>query len=231
MKKALLALLLCLATLGTLVGCAKEQHDLLYQTEENGVTYCVRGSGTRAKQIVVKEGEKVIWSQKVKVTSAVGSRGGNYGFEVLDLNFDGHADFMIANDHAGETTSYLCWLWDTEKSTYVQSKELSGLCNIRVNDELKAIFSFSHSYKTEQAYQDVPASSISTDSATKHQWRNGKLTPTIRVSITYYSENDQYCYSVAYYDEELGNFGDSDDRWMTPEEYKTYDMSFLYYFR
>lgn len=231
MKKALLALLLCLATLGTLVGCAKEQHDLLYQTEENGVTYCVRGSGTRAKQVVVKEGADVVWSQKVKVSSAVGTRGGSYGFEVLDLNFDGHDDFMIANDHAGESTSYLCWLWDTEKSTYVQSKELSGLCNVKTDEKLKAVFSFSHTYQSEEAYLDVPASSISTDSSTKYQWKDGVLLPKIRVSITYYSENDKYCYSVAYYDEALGKFEDSDDKWLTPEEYKTYDMSFLYYFK
>jgi hypothetical protein len=161
----------------------------------------------------------------------VGALDGTYGFEVLDLNFDGYQDFMIASNVAGEAISYLCWLWDPSGGGYVQSKELSGLCNVHPREDLKAIFAFSHTYEVEQEYLDAPASSISADSTTKYVWKNGVLTPEVRATITYYSEFKRYCYSLAYYDAELGRFGMSDDRWLTPEEYEARDMSFLYYFR
>lgn len=231
MKKTIVLLLLCLSLLLSFAACAAEKHDLLYETEIDAVTYRVRGSGSRAKQIVLKKEDAVIWSQAVNVSSTVGSLGGNYGFEVLDLNFDGHKDFMIADNKSGDAVSYICWLWDEDEADYVRSEALSGLCNVQADSEMKAIFAFSHTYEYEKAYADAPASSITTDSATKYQWLDGKLIPAIRVSIIYYSETDLYCYSVAYYDAELEEFGDSDDVWLTPEEYKEQDMSFLYYFK
>jgi len=231
MKKRFFALLLCLLCLFSAVGCAVEQHSLLYQLTVGPITYCVRGTGSRARQIVLRANDEVIWTTSVKVSSNIGAQDGTYGFEVLDLNFDGYQDFMIANNVAGEAISYLCWVWDPNGEGYVQSQELSGLCNIMVHEELKAIFAFTHTYEIEEEYLDAPASSISTDSTTKYIWKKGVLTPEVRATITYYSEFKRYCYSLAYYDEELGDFGMSDDRWLTPEEYEKRDMSFLYYFR
>ena len=37
--------------------------------------------------------------------------------------------------------------------------------------------------------------------------------------------------TVAYYDEELGDYLDSSDKWLTKEEYESTDWSFLYYFK
>lgn len=233
-------MLLSLVMLVSVTACAKEKYDLLYATDELTETagtatrtFCVRGSDMRARQIVVKEGDKIIWNEKVKVDSDVGSRGGNYGFEVLDLNFDGYNDFMIADNVAGDCTSYICWLWDTNEGTYVKSEALTGLCNIKTDSELGAIFSFSHNYEKEGAYLDVPETNITTDSATKYIWKDGALTPDIRASIIYYSETNMYLYSVAYYNEETQAWDEdyAAERWLTPEQYKTYDMGFLYYFK
>ncbi len=230
MKKKILLLLLACLMLLPVASCAREKHDLLYETTVGPITYCVRGKNMKARQIVLKAEGEVIWADDVKVSSSVGSMGGTYGFEVLDLNFDGYQDFMIADKTAGKETSYLCWLWHQDEGVYRLNEDLSGLCNIRADRELKAIFAFSHTYEFEEAYLDAPASQTTVDSTTKYEWKDGRLTPSIRASIAFYSESKLYCYSVAYYDEELGRFGDSDDNWMTPEEYKTYDMSFLYYF-
>ena len=231
MKKRLLSLLLCILCLFSASGCAAEQHSLLYQITVGPITYCVRGTGSKARQIVLRANDEVIWSTGIKVSGNVGSLDGTYGFDVLDLNYDGFQDFMIVNDVAGEAMSYLCWLWNPTSGNYEKSNELSGLCNIQQRVDLKAIFAFTHTYKLEDAYLDAPASSVTSDSTTKYVWKKGVLTPEIRATITYYSEFDRYCYSLAYYDEELGDFGMSDDRWLTPEEYKQRDMSFLYYFR
>lgn len=233
MKNRLLLTLLAILTLLSFSACGKEPYSLLHTVDYGGRTYCVRGSNMRAKRVVVKEGDEVVWSQKVKVDSSVGTQGGNYGFEVLDLNFDGFADFMIANDVAGDSVSYLCWLWDNEVGDYVKSESLTGLCNVRINEELKAVFGFEHTYATEKAYLDVPATTTTSDSTTKYVWKNGVLTPDIRVSLTYFSETDSYLYSVAYYNAETGKLEEdyTKEQWWTPEEYKAQDLSVLYYFK
>ena len=233
MKKRLLCLLLCTVMLLALASCASERYDLLYSVELDGLTYCVRGSGTRAKQIVVKSGEEVLWSKKVRVDKSLGTLKGTYGFAADDLNFDGYRDLQIAIDQTGDCVESLCFLYDAAGGKYVKSEELSALYNVKANAELKAVFGFEHTYTTEPAYLDVPASSISTDTATKYVWRDGVLTPDIRVSITFYSESARYLYSVAYYDTETKTFFEDDakDAWLTADEYKEMDMSFLYYFK
>ena len=230
MKKKILLLLLCIALLVPLASCA-EKHELLYSEEHDGITYCVRGKQNTAMQVVVKEGDKVLWSQTVNVDKSVGNLDGDYGLEIRDLNFDGHLDLMIAEKVDGDCVSYLCWLKDPEKDTYQASDSLSGLVNIKADEKLKAIFGFSHSLTYEQEYGDAKASAISTDTATKYVWERGSLIPHTRVSLTYYERTDRYCYSVSYYNEITEEFDDSNDIWLTPEEYQEEDMSFLYYFR
>ncbi len=232
MKKRLLPFLLLLCLLLSAASCGGERYDSLYYIDhEDGLTFGLRGSGTRPKQVVVKRGEELLWSERVKVSKEVGSLGGTYGFDCPDLNFDGHPDIVLASGIAGDQVSNLCWIYDVEKETYTLSEELSALYNVRANAELEAVFSFLHTYKAEEAYLDAPASHQWTDAATKHIWVDGALTPDIRVSITYYSEPDRYCYSVAYYNADSEDFDQPDDTWLTPEEYKALDMSFLYYFK
>lgn len=226
---ACLCTVLCL--LGTLSACAAEKYDLLHTQTVGSLTYCVRGNRFRAKQLVIKSGEEIVFHEKVKVSKDVGSFGGTYGLSVSDLNFDGNPDVMIADGIAGDCVSYICWLWNANTNTFVRSEELTGLCNIKADEDLHAVFGFEHTFETEQAYADAPEATISSDIATKYEWKDGKLLPQTRVSITFYSESNLYCYSVSYYDAESGSFSDSDDKWLTPEEYAKQDMSFLYYFK
>ncbi|MBQ8432144.1 MAG: hypothetical protein IJX28_04595 [Clostridia bacterium] len=230
--RILLFLLSAILLLPLLASCGGERHDLLYSTEVDGVTYCVRGSGTRAKQLVIKQGDALLWTTTVRVDRKVGSLRGTYGLQVLDLNFDGHLDVMIVDGVAGDCRSYLCWLKDPESGDYVASKALTGLCNIQTDEKLKAVFAFTHSFQQDKEYADVQAATITTDTTTKYLWtEDGALVPETRASITFYSETNLYCYSVSYYNEAEKDFDDSNDKWLTPEEYAACDMSFLYYFK
>ncbi len=231
MKKRILYLLLCLLMLLPLCSCAAEKYDLVYSETHGELEYNVRGSKNRARQIVVKRGDEILFAEKIKVNRKVGSLGGSYGFEVTDLNFDGHDDMMIVNEKAGDQKVYTCWIWDAEENTFAFHKDLTGLCNVKSDSILQAVFGFSHTFSSEKAYDDAPAATVSTDTTTKYIWVDGKLTPQVKASITYYSETALYCYSVSYYDQKAGAFMDSDDKWLTPEEYKQQDMSFLYYFK
>ncbi|MBQ7336447.1 MAG: hypothetical protein IJW92_08250 [Clostridia bacterium] len=230
MKKALIWLFLAATLLLCFSSCATESYDLLYSTEQNGITFCARGSGTRLRQIVIKKGDAIIWSKQVHVDEAVGNLNGTYGFAVTDLNFDGHPDFTVAESVDGECATYRCWLYNTVRDSYIESEELSGLCNVQADEELQAVFSFSHTYEAE-AYGEASAAYSECDRATKYVWENGELIPEMYVSITYYSEAKRYCYEVASYDRTLGKFIESGDKWLTPEEYEKTDMSFLYYYR
>ena len=223
MKKfgCLLALLLLIS----LVSCA-EMHDLLYETEQNGLTYCVRGTDNRAKQIVVKDGDRVLWSKSVDADACVGNHDGCYGLGIADLNFDGYDDVMIVTAVNGDLISYACFLRDGANESFHYSKDLSALSTIGINYGLKAIFGFS---SEREELSDGHYSLC--DKATKYVWSNGKPIPQMYASITYNSKSDNYRYSVAYYDESSKQFEDSSDIWMTPEEYAEADMEFLYYFK
>ena len=144
MKMRWLLLLVTLSILLSLAACSGERYDGLYAVDdESGLTFTVRGSGTRPKQISVKRGEELLFTAKVKIPKKLGSLGGDYGFSAVDLNFDGHTDFMIASDVSGDCTSYLCWLYNADAQTYEASQDLSGLYNIKADAELKAFISSS----------------------------------------------------------------------------------------
>lgn len=225
----LCSLILCLLLLLPIcTSCVWQRHKLLYEIEQNGITFCVRGKGDRVKQIVVKQNGKAVWSKTVKVDNDMGKIDDAYGLLVQDLNFDGYDDILIAVAKDGECVSYECYLRDGKEPKYKLHEELSAMYNVRADAELKAIFAFEQSTEAlgENAY-------VTCDMAIKYLWQNGKLVPDMYAAIYHSSENVQmpYRYAVAYYDEELGDFLDSDDDWLTEEEYKAQDWSFLYYFK
>lgn len=227
-KNKVLSLLLCLVLLVPLLASCGERFHLLAEIEQNGLTFCARGKGDRIKQLVVKEDGKVIWKKRVKTDRNMGKIDDMYGLSVQDLNFDGYDDILIATEKNGECISYDCYVRVGAKSQYNLWNQLDGLYNIKADARLEAIFAFEQSTEArgESAY-------LRTDKTVKYFWDDGELVPDMYAAIHYYSDAEQYpyCYSVAYYDQELGKFLDSSDKWMTKEEYETIDWSFLYYFQ
>ena len=225
----LCSLLLCvLLLLPLLSSCVWERHDLLFEIEQDGLTYCARGNGERVKQIVVKENGEAIWSKSVQTDRKMGKVDDAYGLLVQDLNFDGYDDILIATEKAGDCISYACYVRVGSKPEYKLHKELSAFYNVRANERLEAIFTFEQT--TEARGNDAY---ITCDKTVKYLWQDGKLVPDMYAAIYYYSDGGQtpYRYSVAYYDEELGKFDESSDKMLTQEEYENADWSFLYYFK
>ena len=95
-------MIVCLAALSLFTACAGERGDLLYSVELDGLTYCVRGDGTQAEQIVVKEGETLLFCESVDVDESVGNYKETFGFSADDLNFDGYRDLSIATAKNGD---------------------------------------------------------------------------------------------------------------------------------
>ena len=223
------SLLLCaLLLLPFLTSCVWERHELLYEVEQNSLTYSVRGKGGRVKQIVVKENGKAIWSKSIQTDRKMAKIDDAYGFLLQDLNFDGYDDILIATQKEGECVTYDCYIRLGKEIKYKRNEELSSLYNVRADERLQAIFAFE---QTREARGDNAYTTC--DKAVKYFWKEGKLVPDMYVAIHYYSNSElhPYCYAVSYYDEELGKFMDSYDDWLTKEEYKNADLSVLYYFK
>lgn len=230
MKKIVLMTLCLLFSLFLITACGGESGDLLYSEEHDGLTYCVRGDGTEAEQLVVKQGETVLWCEDVDVSEEIGNYKGTFGFCADDLNFDGYRDLAIATDVSGDCYTYSCFLYDPTTQDYLPSAELNKLYNVKADASLKAVFGFTHTQNTDKAQQD---SSTPTDTATMYEWVGGKLLPLMRASFTYYPESNLYLYSVAYYNTQTQAFEDDygKEDWMTPEEYNEADKSVVFYFK
>ena len=225
----LFSLLLCvLLILPILSACVWERHDLLCEIEQNGIIYSARGKGERVKQIVVKENGKAIWSKSIKTDRKMAKIDDAYGLSVQDLNFDGYDDILIAIEKKGDCVAYECYIREGKEPKYELNEELSSLYNVKADARLGAIFAFE---QTREARGDDAYATC--DKAIKYFWKDGKLVPDMYAALYYYSDSEQhpYCYAVSYYDEELGKFLDSYDDWLTEDDYKNSDLSFLYYFK
>lgn len=231
MKTRILALVLTLLLLLPLTACAREQYDVLFISAGGDRIFTVRGEDGEVKQLSVKEDGKLVWVEKVKVDKSVGKQFGTYGLAIVDLNFDGAFDIMLMQSVSGETVTYLCWLWDAERETYVASAQLSYLANTKVVPERNALLGFHHEEQSRSGQVTEW-----TDAATQYVWKNSDLVPDRRIALTYYAESGSYCLSAKIYNPTTQCFDiDIDgtpDRWFfSKAELDEYNLSQLYYFR
>ena len=234
MKKRILILLCLLLIAGCLLpfsSCASGSQ-LLYSVTDGDRTFEIYGSDSRASRIRVTDQDgNQLWQTKVKAKKSVGEQNGTYGFQILDLNFDGYNDLKIAVDASGEQLTEICFLQDPKTGKYHRSDAFSGLYTVGVDPKQHAIFSFSHTRVDEEAIGDDPATYTLTDTTTAYVWEDGKLVPYRRMSLIYYSETDSYCYTVSDYSNVINDFLEGSDRWLSPKEYESTDFSLLYYFK
>ena len=227
--KALRILLLLL--LPCLLASCGERYDPLYSTEADGLTYVVRGSDDRARQIVVKLGDEVVWKTSIHGNRKVGNYKGVWGVEIMDLNFDGTKDIVITRAIDGDVADVDCYLWNQEKNSFRLSEELSSLSNVCARPQDKSLLAFDHSLVTHAATADLPETYVSTDRVTKYVWKDGILLPERRVSLSYDSEHKFYIYAVENYNESTATFEEPEETYLSIEEYESTDFSFFYYFK
>ncbi len=226
MKKRKFALLLLFVLLLLPAASCAQSYETLCEITKEDTTYALLGVGDTPKKISVIRGGYVIRSLDVHPDASVGNENGCYGFYVEDANFDGMNDLILAIKKDGEVSTYDVYLAGGDGNDFSRSHQLSSLKNIRVRPEYQAVFGFDQT-KTDEGGGHYSL----TDKATKYVWVGGKLRPDVYAALTYYSKADLYCYSTAVYDASAGAFDPPKDRWLTPEEYKTTDFDFLYYYK
>ena len=201
-------------------------YETLYEITKGDVTYTLEGTGGIPKRISLIKDGYAIYRLDIHPDASVGSDNGTYGFFVEDANFDGVNDLFIATKKEGELCTYDVYLATNGGSSFTKSKELSALTNVRVKKEYNAVFGFTQT--------KAPAGGdhyTLCDRSTKYVWENGRLVPDLYVALTYYSEQNLYCYSTAIYDENAKDFDPPRDKWLTPSEYEKTDFGFLYYYK
>ena len=231
MKPRLLCgLLLLAALLLSLPSCAKKE--LLYSIEDGDRTIEVLG-GSRASYLSVKKGGEEIWQTRVYSDHTVGNRNGTYGFRLMDLNFDGRNDLVIAITADGDEVTEQVFL-QTADGSYRASSAFEGKHTLAVDEEQELVFGFTHTVGTLRDAESGATSQVTTDRATAYSWQGSGLEPRRYVALTFYGANEpsrRYCYSVADFDETTGAWESPYDRWMSQEEYEQADFEGLYYFR
>lgn len=231
MKTRLLCgLLLSVALLCSLPSCAKKE--VLYSVEDGDRVIEVLG-GSRASYLSVKKDGAELFQTRVYSDHTVENRDGTYGFRLMDLNFDGKNDLVIAITADGEEVTEQVYL-QTSDGSYRASGAFDGKHTLAVDAQQELVFGFTHTEETVRDAETGATNRITTDRTTAYSWQGDGLKPRRYVSLTYYSANEpsrRYCYSVADFDETLGAWEQPDDSWMSENEYADKVFEALYYFR
>ena len=233
MKTRLLCgLLLAAALLCSLSSCAKKE--LLYSVEDKDGDRTIEIlGGSRASYISVKQDGKEIWQTRVYSDRTVGKRNGTYGFRLMDLNFDGRNDLVIAITADGDEVTEQVFL-QTADGSYRASSAFEEKHTLAVDKEQELVFGFTHTVETLRDAETGVTSQVTTDRATAYSWQGNGLEPRRYVALAFYGSNEEsrrYCYSVADFDETTGAWEQPYDRWMSKAEYEQADFEGLYYFR
>ncbi len=225
MKRITCLVFLILLLVPVLASCHTERYELLWHTELEGLTYSVRGTDGRARQLSVKRGGEVLWTTSVKADQDLGNTNGRFGLTVTDLNFDGLPDLVIAIRAEEECIYSRCFLRDGDDVSFTENKALAALANVKADANLQAVFGYTTTREEKDGAKTLH------DRTTKYVWHEGELVPEMYAAVTYYSETDMYCYSVALYDPAAEDYGSPSEKWMTPEQYAAADLGVVYYFR
>lgn len=227
MKKKLLCLALAVGCLFALPSCTSK--NVLYTVADGDREISVLG-GNKVNYLTVSENDSVVWEKRIYADRTVGNRNGTYGLQVLDINFDGLNDLIIAITADDDVTTENVYIRQSDGS-YKLSGAFDEKCNLAIDAEQELIFGFLRTDKTEKDADSGKTYHVKTDTATAYSWQDNTLIPRRYVSLTYYGGSDCYCYSVADYDATAGAWERADDYWMTPEQYANETFEALYYFK
>ena len=139
-----------------------------------------------------------------------------------DVNGDGHPDLFIPHSKDNNLDfRYAIFTWDNESEMFTDTGVLGDLANIEVDLNENTITSkmllrtgvtesqpnLTEEYELKNVY-------------TEYKLADGAFVEYRKLSLTYYSESDIYCYSIYEYNSETKELEYFDEQWMDAEEAK-----------
>ncbi len=212
-KKRIIALLLLILITAALGSCA--YFNLLGEYE--CAEYTCRLYGFRSvERIKVMSGGKTVATLNTKGALTEGK---NYGFNLIDANFDGYDDICleVKTDDAG--TKYSFWIWNPIRKKFSTDRILNSLLSPVFDYNNSTISAPYRSRIIEPAVGPDPEAYIDEEGVVTYEWRQGVLVAVRRECTTYYSESDIYCVAVWEINAD-GELEATSERWLRPEQYE-----------
>lgn len=105
------------------------------------------------------------------------------GFELVDMNFDGHPDIRVAyKKMANGDMRYTCFLWQDTGVT--KSEQLSALRGMEIDAEAEVLTAWDR-YVIPEEHESR--------SRTRYVWQDGTLWAVEKRELLYYPEEEIYC--------------------------------------
>lgn len=193
--------------------------------EQNGYSFTFKGSWGEIRKLNIEKDSKKIASLPFESTADIFENEFGYSIFFADINEDGNTDLAVPRivDADGDI-HYQVYLANDENFTYNES--LCDLSNLSTDEENSLIF-------TDRTDKEVlveetkfaPEFFERKHTIAKHSFIDGEFITLEERAITYYSENDFYCYSIYRYDEDAKELKYVDEQWFDPEEIEDYPLN------
>ena len=193
--------------------------------EQDGYSFTFKGSFDTVRRLVIKKDSKKLCSLPFDAASDVFSNEFGFSAKFHDADKDGKQDLILphAVDSDGDV-HYTLFLADAEDG-FVYNADLASLSNLSFDSSSALIFTEETTKEVlAEATKSSPEYYINRHSISKHSLENGHLTTLAERAITYYSENDYYCYSIYEHDEAFGGLKYVDEIWFEPSELGKYPL-------
>jgi hypothetical protein len=215
MKKTLFAIIL-LALCISFSACNIENQVLCREISQGNTLYQLWSKGNKITKITVCVSDTHQQTFPVAGIECEDTSE-DCGFEIIDLNFDGIDDFRILTLNSDGLTKYSCFIFDSEQKQYFQDPVLNSVKSPIIDRENQKITSFSTYTKEFAPIGDIGETYEIEYVKSEYIWRESKLYICAKKSLTYYSENDIYCFCVYKFDEN-GREIDSEEKWIFSPE-------------
>lgn len=130
------------------------------------------------------------------------------GFELVDMNFDGHPDLRVAyKKMSNGDMRYTCFLW--QETGVTKSEQLSALRGMEIDAEAEMLTAWDR-YVIPEEHESR--------TRTRYVWKDGTLWAVEKRELLYYPEEEVYCLidSAAVPGQALAMV---DERWIFPEKF------------
>lgn len=193
--------------------------------EQNGYSFTFKGSSGEVRKLKIEKDSKKTATLPFEASPDIFKNEFGFSAKFADINNDGLNDLILPRTLDDDVdVHYQVYLANDE--TFIYSESLCDLSNISIDEENSLIF-------TDRCDKEVlveetkfaPEFFERKHTIAKHSFIDGEFITLEERAITYYSENDYYCYSIYRYDEGAKELKYVDEQWFDPEEIEGYPLN------
>ena len=194
--------------------------------EQNGYSFNFKGSFDTVRKVIIKENSKKLCSLPFNSSPEVFNNDFGFSAKFIDVNNDSASDLILpsAVDEDGDI-HYSVYLSDAEHGFFFH-EDLVDLSNLSIEEETGFILTDETSKEIlAEGTKSSPEFYVLRHKITRYTFEGEKLLALEERAITYYSENDYYCYSIYKHDDAFGGLKYQDEKWFDPDKLEDYPLN------